>query len=96
MSLITLNLPERRNALSPGVMGGLIQAMRNAEEDDAVRCIVITGAGSSFCAGGDVTGFVAKIESGAYPPWIPAGKEPHYAPVLRSMSKPIIAAVNLK
>lgn len=94
VSLITLNFPERRNSLVPGVMGGLIQALRNAEDDEAIHCVVITGAGKDFCSGGDVVSFRGKAETGARPPWTPAGKAPHYGPVIRSMSKPVIAAVN--
>lgn len=39
VSLITLNLPERRNSLTPGIMGGLVQALREAEMDDGIRCV---------------------------------------------------------
>ncbi len=94
VSLITLNEPDRRNALSPGIMGGVIQALREAEYDDSIHCIVLTGAGSAFCAGGDVMGFKNKAETHARPPWQPAAKDPHYSQPLRNGSKPVIAAVN--
>src|SRR5438876_4583846 len=61
----TINRPERRNALSPGVIDGLLEAFRRAGSDDTVRAVVVTGAGdAAFCAGGDVGGFAqASAES---------------------------------
>lgn len=54
--LITLNDPARRNALSAALATELVEALRAAEAEAAVRAIVVTGAGGSFCAGGDVSG----------------------------------------
>jgi enoyl-CoA hydratase len=52
---VTINRPERRNAMSYGVMTGLRDAMARAKADDAVRVIVLTGAGDrAFCAGADL------------------------------------------
>ena len=57
---ITINRPDRRNALSPDVVSGLIAALTRADEDDSVRVAVLTGAGDrAFCAGGDLGGMVA-------------------------------------
>jgi methylglutaconyl-CoA hydratase len=53
---ITLNQPERRNALSDDVVVGLLAHVRTAIDDVRVRVIVITGAGSAFCAGADLKG----------------------------------------
>jgi enoyl-CoA hydratase/carnithine racemase len=54
---ITINRPERRNAMSYGVMQGLREAMARARDDDAVRAVVLTGAGDkAFCAGADLGG----------------------------------------
>jgi len=53
---ITLNQPERRNALSDEVVSGLLAHLRAAIDDTRVRTIVITGAGSAFCAGADLKG----------------------------------------
>jgi len=58
---VTINRPERRNAMSYGVMSGLRDAMTRARADDAVRVVVLTGAGDkAFCAGADLTG-IAEI-----------------------------------
>jgi len=54
---ITINRPEARNALSQEVMLGLLDAFERARRDDAVRVLVLTGAGDkAFCAGGDLGG----------------------------------------
>jgi enoyl-CoA hydratase/carnithine racemase len=54
---VTINRPERRNAMSFGVMRGLRDAMQRARGDDAVRVVVLTGAGDkAFCAGADLGG----------------------------------------
>ncbi|HSG89324.1 MAG TPA: enoyl-CoA hydratase-related protein [Pseudomonadales bacterium] len=56
---LTLNRPEARNAMS-GEMNAALQAqLASAELDAAVRCVVLTGAGKGFCAGGDVKGMAA-------------------------------------
>lgn len=57
VATITLNRPEVRNALSPEVTGALIRMIRAADEDAAVKCIVIRGAGGHLSAGGDVKSF---------------------------------------
>ncbi len=54
---ITINRPERRNAMSFGVMQGLRDSLASARSDDAVRVVVLTGAGDrAFCSGADLTG----------------------------------------
>jgi enoyl-CoA hydratase len=54
-ALVTLNRPKARNALSPAVVQGLMDAMARAEADAQVRVLVFTGAGEKvFCAGGDL------------------------------------------
>ncbi len=56
VAVITLNRPERRNALSPVMFDGLERALIDAESAEDVGCVVLTGAGGAFCAGGDVKG----------------------------------------
>ena len=54
---VTIDRPERRNAMSFGVMQGLLDSMQRARRDDAVRVVVLTGAGDrAFCAGADLGG----------------------------------------
>ena len=65
ISLITLNRPEARNAMSGGMTRGLAQALEEAETNPDVRAVVITGAGGAFCAGGDVKGMASGGDGGA-------------------------------
>jgi len=56
VATVTLNRPEKRNALSNTLTPALRQILLVLEADSAVRCVVLTGAGTAFCAGGDVSG----------------------------------------
>lgn len=56
---LTLNRPQARNAMSRAMNTALQQQLASAEFDPAVKCIVLTGAGPGFCAGGDVKGMAA-------------------------------------
>ncbi|WP_225783729.1 enoyl-CoA hydratase-related protein [Xenophilus sp. Marseille-Q4582] len=51
---LTLNRPDRLNALNPSMTDALLAALRRAAHDNAVRAVLLTGAGRGFCAGGDV------------------------------------------
>ncbi|MFN2517216.1 MAG: enoyl-CoA hydratase-related protein, partial [Pyrinomonadaceae bacterium] len=51
---IALNRPEKRNALNDALVAGLKNALGQANDDDAVRVAVITGAGEDFCSGADL------------------------------------------
>ena len=57
---LTMNRPEARNALTRPMIEALSQQLAAAEFDPAVKCIVLTGAGKGFCAGGDVKGMAAS------------------------------------
>lgn len=56
VTILTLNYPERRNALSLPLRAALIERLEAAMGDDACRAVVLTGAQGHFCAGGDITG----------------------------------------
>lgn len=95
VATITFNRPEQRNALSPVMLDELGATVRAAQADDAVRVLVMTGAGRAFCAGGD-TKSMAEV-AGAGP--VPASREQvgqiqELQLLLRRFPKPIIAAVN--
>src|SRR5262245_37340081 len=62
VATITLNRPDAYNALNAGLARELFHATLEADEDRAVRCIVITGAGKAFCAGGDVKDFADNAD----------------------------------
>jgi 2-(1,2-epoxy-1,2-dihydrophenyl)acetyl-CoA isomerase len=56
VAVLTMNRPQRRNALSTAMLTAMSAALQEAETDPGVRCVVLTGAGEAFCAGGDVKG----------------------------------------
>jgi 2-(1,2-epoxy-1,2-dihydrophenyl)acetyl-CoA isomerase len=57
---LTMNRPDARNAMSGSMTAALAEQLAKAELDPAVKCIVLTGAGKGFCAGGDVKGMAAR------------------------------------
>jgi 2-(1,2-epoxy-1,2-dihydrophenyl)acetyl-CoA isomerase len=59
VATITLNRPESRNAMTGKMLGALARVLAQCEMDAAVKCLVLTGAGKGFCAGGDVKGMAA-------------------------------------
>ncbi len=101
--IITLNRPDRLNALTGSIMAPLADACADAARDGSVGCVVVTGAGRGFCAGGDLK------EGGADKAIVPANPdtgsraEQGYARLrgfmetsrlLHEMGKPTIAMVN--
>ena len=60
---LTLDRPEKRNALSPELLRALRDALARARDDAAVRCVLLTGAGSAFCAGGDLDAMRARQDA---------------------------------
>lgn len=93
---ITLNRPDVLNALNNALLAALNKAMRDAERDASVRCIVLTGAGRAFCSGQDLADVQSQYAS---PDHIELGQHlrDRYHPLivkLRTIEKPVIAAVN--
>ncbi len=60
VAVLTMNRPESRNAMSGEMMAGFERVLPALERDPDVGCIVVTGAGRAFCAGGDVKGMAAR------------------------------------
>ena len=95
---LTFNRPTARNALTPNMLQNLAGELAAAELDPEVRCIVLTGAGSAFCAGGDVKAMAAGHASSAavdHTVRMEQQRASHRATALRlyEMSKPTIAAL---
>jgi enoyl-CoA hydratase len=93
---ITLNRPDRRNPLGPSTIGELLHALKTAKDDDAVRVVVITGAGKVFSAGGDLSSMGkggTPLESGADEFRLP-GTFVDLNLALTRLGKPSIAMVN--
>jgi enoyl-CoA hydratase/carnithine racemase len=60
VATVTLNRPDQRNALNGELLAGLVEAIKRARDDEAVRAVVLTGAGEKvFCSGADLGGFAA-------------------------------------
>jgi 2-(1,2-epoxy-1,2-dihydrophenyl)acetyl-CoA isomerase len=68
IAVITLNRPQARNAMSGSMNAGLARALEYAEQSASVRCVVVTGAGGAFCAGGDVKGMAGGGDGGGGAP----------------------------
>ena len=67
---ITMNRPDRRNALNPDMTRGLVEAARRAAEDHEVRAVLLKGAGGTFCVGGDVKSMAeGRRRSPSRPRW---------------------------
>ncbi len=66
VAVVTMNRPERRNALSGAMLDAMGRVLADLEVDNSVGCVVLTGAGGAFCAGGDVKD-MAEGSPGAAP-----------------------------
>ncbi|MGB3895912.1 crotonase/enoyl-CoA hydratase family protein [Mycolicibacter sinensis] len=91
VQLITINRPEARNAINGAVSAGIGDALAQAQDDDEVRAVVLTGAGDkSFSAGADLKAIANRenIYHPDHPEWGFAGYVQHF------IDKPTIAAVN--
>jgi len=93
IATITLNRPEALNAISLPMLSSLSKALRDADADESIRVIVVTGAGRGFCAGLDL-----KVMFGAGTSGAPLGLRfdlPNSPPmVLRTTDKPVICSLN--
>ncbi len=95
--LLTLSLPERRNAMTPELTAAWTDAVARLAADPGVRAVVVTGAGSAFCSGGDLS-WITDGASGqdATPDALRARMLPFYRAWLavRDLPVPVLAAVN--
>ena len=92
--LLTLNRPEVRNALSMELLTELWEALKSAEDDNAVDVIILTGEGKAFSAGIDVNDFKHFKVSDDDPEYTELLKGVDAFDLLFNMKKPTIAAVN--
>ncbi|MGB9803167.1 enoyl-CoA hydratase/isomerase family protein [Desulfofundulus sp.] len=107
IATITLNNPDRLNAFTVNMIKSWVEALRDAQNDDEVRVIVVTGAGRAFCAGGDIKAM--EKGEGFFPAddFPPHGKLNSYhrkrslwelihrVPLtMEDVDKPVIAAIN--
>lgn len=94
--VLTLNRPERRNALSRALIAALAEAFARAREDDSARCVIVTGAGGAFCAGMDLAELQETLDAGEQKDivWDDALRLARLFDQIYSLPKPTIAAVN--
>jgi 2-(1,2-epoxy-1,2-dihydrophenyl)acetyl-CoA isomerase len=93
--MITLNRPDKLNALTDAMLRELQDAFGTAADDDATRCVLLTGAGKGFCPGQDLAN--AQELGGGGAPDYGAHIRENYNPLILAMTrmpKPIVAAVN--
>ncbi len=95
-AVITINRPDKRNALSRALVAALTNAVQRAAIDPAVRCVILTGSGPAFCAGMDLDELRGTVEnaSEAELVWDDAAKLSGLYWLLYELPKPTIAAVN--
>jgi enoyl-CoA hydratase/carnithine racemase len=96
IATLTLNRPDRLNALNDVLRDDLYDAITKSAADPEVRVLVVTGAGRGFCSGGDVKGMSERNQSGQAAPLVDkyAPKRDRIIAAMRDCLKPIIAAVN--
>ncbi len=93
-ALLTIHRPDKRNALSRALIAELTAAFQRAATDDAVRCVILTGAGTAFCAGMDLDELRGTLGDEAEKVWDDAAKLSALYELIYSLPKPTVAAVN--
>jgi 2-(1,2-epoxy-1,2-dihydrophenyl)acetyl-CoA isomerase len=92
---ITMNRPDRRNALNVDMTLGLVAAARRAAEDQEVRAVLLKGAGGTFCVGGDVKSMAAgRAPLSFEAKMVNLRRGMEVARILHEMSKPVVAQLD--
>lgn len=98
IATITLNRPDKRNAMSDAMRSEFIEALEQVAADKAIKALVLTGAGKGFCAGGDIAGMEQRMNAPAgevgFNGWHRQQRVHHTQALLHTMPKPVVAAVN--
>ena len=98
VAIVTLNRPEVRNAVNDALRAELISLLERIAADETVRAVVLTGAGKSFCSGGDISGMKERLKAPAgevaFNGWRRQGHTHKSIGLLHGMPKVVIAAVN--
>ena len=95
VATITLNRPEAMNSLDRATKESLLEAVTRVAEDEAVRCVVLTGTGRAFCVGQDLKEHIQLLEADDTDALFSTVAE-HYNPIVEAvatMPKPVVAAV---
>jgi enoyl-CoA hydratase/carnithine racemase len=86
--VIRMNRPEKKNALTQPMYAAMTRALADAQDDDAIRCLVIAGGPGAFCAGADIAEFLESAQSGALRP-----NTIEFLKAIAHNRKPVVAAV---
>jgi 2-(1,2-epoxy-1,2-dihydrophenyl)acetyl-CoA isomerase len=94
VAIVTLNRPDKLNAINADLRRDLRDALGTAQADDDVRAVVLTGAGRGFCSGADLTGPLPPTASGQAAKLDEMGWVGTWAKLLHDFDKPLIGAIN--
>jgi enoyl-CoA hydratase/carnithine racemase len=90
--ILTMNRPEKRNALNSELTQALLDSLKRANEDEKVACVVLTGAGQGFCAGADLAEFKGLADPQAAESRADLTMQLHL--VFSKIAKPVVTAIN--
>ena len=93
VATLTLNRPEKHNALNAQMIAELTQAAADLGAEDTVRAVILTGAGASFCAGGDLTWMQDQMRADGPTRAIEARKLADMLGALNALPKPLIGRI---
>lgn len=93
VATLTLNRPEKHNAMNAQVLDELVVAAKQLAEDDSVRVVILTGAGKSFCAGGDLSWMQAQMKMDSETRKAESAKLAIMLQALNELPKPLIGRV---
>ena len=86
--MVRMNRPDKKNALTQTMYVEMTRALREAEANDAIRCVVLAGGPGAFCAGSDIADFQKRAEGGLKPITV------DFLHALARNAKPLLAAVD--
>ena len=92
--ILTLNRPDKRNALNTALTQTLLDAVRAADVDESVRCVVLAGAGLGFCAGADLSEFKDLTPDKQHLVAARAQLTTDLQTVVSKLKKPVVTAIH--
>ena len=94
VATVTLNRPDKHNALNADLIAELFDAVEDLASEDKVRIVILTGAGKSFCAGGDFNWFASNVEKSRAERVEQSATLAHLLRRLDTLQKPLIGRIN--
>ena len=94
IAILTMNRPEKRNALNTELTRALLDGLRAADADASVHCVVLTGAGAGFCAGADLSEFKNLVPEKQHLVEERAELTMQLHLAFSKMAKPVVTAIN--